>query len=251
MKVLLIEDEINNTQWLKKLLLEADPHIEILAALETVEDSISYLEHEHNADLIFMDIKLSDGLCFEIFEQVKVNLPIIFVTAYDEYIINALQYNCIDYLLKPVELEKLKSALSKFRETENYFMQRNFRAFFDQLKTGSPKKLVVKRGFEFQTVSYSDIAFFFVEQKIVFCVDVTGKKYTTEWANLADVYTLIDKNQFFRANRKYIISAEFVRSFKHIDFGKTLVEMQVRTPEEIVISQENSQVFRNWIRNIH
>ncbi len=251
MKVLIIEDEIHNTQWLKKLLRDADPYIEITAELDTVEDSIRYLEHENTADIIFMDIKLSDGLCFEIFEQVKVHIPVIFITAYDEYVITALQYNCMDYLLKPVQLEKLKVALNKYREMETHFLNRNFRAVFDHLKSGTPKKLVVKRGFEFQTVAYSEIAYFFVEQKIVFCVDTAGKKYTTEWANLADVYTLIDKNQFFRANRKYIISAEFVRSFKHIDFGKTYVEMQVKTPEEIIISQENSQVFRTWIRNLH
>ena len=87
------------------------------------------------------------------------------------------------------------------------------------------KKIVVKRGFEYQTVPYADIAYFFVEQKIVFCVDHSNKKYTTEWANLADVYEVIDKNTFFKANRKYIISAEYVKSFKHIDFGKTFVEM--------------------------
>jgi DNA-binding LytR/AlgR family response regulator len=250
MKVLLIEDEINNSQWLKKQLEEADPQIEITATLETVEESIKYLEGNHLADLIFMDIKLTDGLCFEIFEQVKISVPVIFVTAYDEYVISALQYNCIDYLLKPIQPDKLRNAIQKYRQMETYFLNRNFKAFFDQLKSGMPKKIVVKRGFEFQTVAYADIAFFFVEQKIVFCVDNTNKKYTTEWSNLADVYEVIDKNNFFKANRKYIISAEYVKSFKHIDFGKTAVEMQIKTPEEIIISQENSQHFRTWIRNI-
>lgn len=250
MKVLIIEDELNNSQWLRKQLQETDPHIEVSATLETVEDSIKYLENDHSADLIFMDVKLSDGLCFEIFDQVKISIPVIFVTAYDEYVISALQYNCLDYLLKPIQPDKLRNAIQKYRQMETYFLNRNFKAFFDQLKTGVPKKIVVKRGFEYQTVSYTDIAYFFVEQKIVFCVDFTNKKYTTEWSNLADVYELIDKNSFFKANRKYIISAEYVKSFKHIDFGKTFVEMQIKTPEDIIISQENSHHFRTWIRNI-
>src|SRR5690606_18881915 len=151
----------------------------------------------------------------------KVSIPVIFVTAYDEYVVSALQYNCLDYVLKPYNSEKLQHAIMKYHQLESYFVNKNFKTIFEQLKIGAPKKLVVKRGYEFQTVPYADIAYFFVEQKIVFCVDSGNKKYTTEWANLADVYTVIDKSLFFKANRKYIISAEFVKSFKHIDFGKT------------------------------
>ena len=140
MKVLIIEDEINNSKWLKKQLEDTEAQIEVSATLETVEESIKYLENDNSADLIFMDVKLSDGLCFEIFEQVKISIPVIFVTAYDEYIISALQYNCLDYLLKPIQPDKLRNAIQKYRQMETYFLNRNFKAFFDQIKTGVPKK---------------------------------------------------------------------------------------------------------------
>jgi two-component system LytT family response regulator len=173
---------------------------------------------------------------------------VIFITAYDKYLTQAFDYNSIDYLLKPINQDKLKNAIRKYKTLQNYFVN-NHSAILDYLNNQDKKKsrILVKRGMEFQTVRVEDIVYFFTEHKLVFLVDKDNRKYLAEKNNLSELEEELDKNLFYRANRKYIINANFVKRFKPLDRSKLSVELQLPINEEIIISQENSSSFKKWI----
>ena len=248
MKVLVIEDEIHSASLLRHELKMLGNEFEIIAVLENVKEAVAFLQSNAVVDLIFMDIKLADGYCFEIFEQVTISVPVVFTTAYDEFVMKAFDYNSIAYILKPIDGKKMAHALTKLKQLESHFVKNNLHQLIDQFNKPRNQRIVIRKGIDFQTILLSELACFYVENKIVFCIDKTERKFITEWTNLSDASAQLDPAIFFRANRKYIIHADYVKSFKHIDFGKTVVQLTVPTPEIIVVSQETSPVFRNWIR---
>jgi len=248
MKALIIEDEIHSASLLRHELKLVDNQIDIVAELSSIRDAVNFLQSHSSPDIIFMDIKLTDGYSFEIFDLVPVNIPVIFTTAYDEFVMKAFEYNSIAYLLKPVDAKKINAALTKLKTMETNFIKNKIHQLADQLNKPRNQRIVIRKGIDFQTILLSEVACFYVENKIVFCMDKTERKFITEWTNLGDACAALDAAVFFRANRKYIIHADYIKSFKHIDFGKTIVQLTVPAPETIIVSQENSPAFRNWIR---
>ncbi|MEO5593440.1 MAG: response regulator transcription factor [Chitinophagaceae bacterium] len=248
MKVLIIEDELHSASLLRHELKTAGTDMDIVAELGSVSDAVAWFQSHQSPDIIFMDIKLTDGYSFEIFDRVSINIPVIFTTAYDEFVMKAFEYNGIAYILKPVDAAKLKTAINRLKQLENHFIKNKIHQLVDQLHAPKKQRIVIRKGTDFQTILLSDIACFYVENKIVFCMDKTEKKFITEWTNLGDAYSVLDPAVFFRANRKYIIHADYIKSFKHVDFGKTAVQLSIPAPETIIVSQENSPLFRNWVR---
>jgi len=251
MNVLIVEDEVNSAEFLKQELAKLPQEINVINSIGSVHDAINFLKRAPSIDLILMDIQLNDGNSFEIFETLNLQVPIIFITAYDHFLIQALKLHSIDYLLKPIDTEHLAAAIRKFKSIENYFVSKNLKNLAYQVSSNKLQKIVIKKGLEYQTLLLADIVYFFVEQKIVFCVDKNNKKFITEWTNLGEAFSLLDDKIFFRANRKYIINADYIKSFKHIEFGKTSLDLMISPAEEIIISQENSIYFRNWIRGMY
>jgi DNA-binding LytR/AlgR family response regulator len=249
MKVLIIEDEYSSSELIKEELNRLKVQVEVVDVLQTVEEAIQFLKRPQNIDLIFMDIKLSDGQSFDIFDKVQLNTPVIFITAYSEFLIKAFTNNGIDYLLKPIDSAKLYQSITKFKQLENHFANSNFKKIAEYLQPQKNKKILIKRGNEYQTLLLSDAVYFFVENKIVFCVDKNNKKYITEWANLIDAYEEINNAVFFKANRKYIISHHYIKSFKSAEFGKVIVELIINPNEEIIISQDNAHLFKKWLKS--
>jgi DNA-binding LytR/AlgR family response regulator len=248
MKVLIIEDEKPAVESLVEELLEIDESFEVTGTCDSVQESIQWLGHHPQPDIIFMDIQLSDGLSFNIFKSCTVTCPIVFTTAYDKYLTQAFDYNSIDYLLKPINPEKLKNAIRKYKNLQNYFVN-NHSALLDYLNNHDKKKsrILVKRGMEFQAIRVEEVVYFFTEHKLVFLVDKENRKYLAEKSNLSELEEELDKNLFYRANRKYIINANYVKRFKPLDRSKLSVELQLPISEEIIISQENSSSFKKWI----
>src|SRR6516162_1542864 len=248
MKLLIIEDEKPAFESLAEELWEIDENIQILAACSSVDESIRWLSQNPQPDLILMDIQLSDGLSFNIFKSANITCPVIFITAYDKYLTQAFDYNSIDYLLKPINQEKLRNAIRKYKNLQNYFVN-NHSALLDFLNNHDKKKsrILVKRGMEFQTVRVEDIVYFFTEHKLVFLVDKDNRKYLAEKNNLSELEEELDRSLFYRANRKFIINANYVKRFKPLDRSKLSVELQIPLNEEIIISQENSSSFKKWI----
>ena len=251
MKVLIVEDEKPAFENLVEELQAIDESIFVMGNCNSVDECVKWLNRNAQPDLILMDIQLSDGLSFNIFKTCKITCPVIFTTAYDKYLQQAFEYSSIDYLLKPISQDKLKNAIRKYKNLQSHFVN-NHSSLSDYLSHHDKKKsrILVKRGMEFQTVRVEDTAYFFTEHKLVFLVDKENRKYMAEKSNLSELEEELDKNIFYRANRKYIINANYVKRFKPLERSKISLELVLPVTEEIIISQENSASFKKWIGEI-
>jgi DNA-binding LytR/AlgR family response regulator len=245
---IVIEDEKAVAQNLITTLKDVVPGTQIKAVLSSVQESIDYLSKDPKTDIIFCDVQLTDGLSFNIFNEVHVDAPIIFITGYDKFMLNAFEYNSIDYLLKPVSREDLQKAMEKYKRLEQHFTQTsylsNFLQNFDQQKK---KRLLVKKGLENISLVLDDVVLFFTENKIVYVIDKTGRKYLVD-RNLSDLEVELDTKTFFRVNRQYIVNINFIRSFKAYERVKLQIELTLSDLNYfIVVSQETAPLFRKWI----
>lgn len=248
MKVIIIEDEPIATKKLIKMLQDIDDSIEVLASLESVEESVNWLKLHDKPDLAFLDIQLSDNLSFDIFEKATINFPVIFITAFDEHIMKSFEYNSIDYLLKPVKTERLKKALEKVKLLEWHFLQNKISQLLNEnsLSTKTFKsRYVVKKGIDFVSINVLQIAYFFSEHKISFLKDTDGNKYIVD-KTLSALMEELDPSKFFRINRKFIAGINAIKKFKSED-GKIIVSLAPTSEETITISKENAPHFRSWI----
>ena len=251
MKIFIIEDEPPALENLKMCIKNIGNNIEIAGSAGSVAQSLNWLSSHATPDLILMDIQLSDGLSFHIFKEDNIKCPVIFITAYDKYMIEAFEYNCIDYLLKPVDPNRLTSALNKYKNLQQHFIN-NYSSIIDYLQTTKKNKsrIIVKKGTEFLSLKLEDIVYFFTEHKLVFAVDKDNRKFLCETNSLADIEDMLDEKKFFRANRKYIVNADYLTKFKSIDKSKINIELVLPLNEEIIVSQENAAGFKKWISEI-
>ena len=251
MKVLIVEDEKPAFENMVEQLHAIDEDISVLAGCTSVDECIRWLNKYPQPDLILMDIQLSDGLSFNIFKTCQVTCPVIFTTAYDKYLTQAFEYSSIDYLVKPINQDKLRNAIKKYKSLQSHFVNNHstlYEFFNNQEKRKS--RILVKRGMEFQTVRVEDVGYFFTEHKLIFLVDKENRKYLAEKSNLSELEEELDRKIFYRANRKYIINANYVKRFKPLERSKISVELVLPVTEEIIISQENSASFKKWIGQI-
>lgn len=253
MKVLIIENELLAQKELERLLLKCESTIEILGYLESIEESVAWLSENHEVDLIFMDIQLSDGLSFEIFNKISLSTPVIFTTAYDEYAINAFKVNSIDYLLKPIEQNDLQTSLNKYQDFKKQF-SKTFSSFnkeqIEQLLNFQKKeyktRFVSLVGDRIQYINVEDIAYFYADDKIVFLVTHEQKEFIIDHT-LENLETLLDPKQFFRLNRTYVAQITSIDTISKYFKGRLKVSLIPQAREEIVISRERSVKFKEWL----
>lgn len=247
MKVIIIEDEKPAAEKLKKSLLKIDSSIAVAAIKGNIKESIAWLQHNPPPELIFMDIELSDGLSFKIFEAVKIKCPVIFTTAYDEYWQEAFEHNSIDYLLKPIKEEKLEAAIKKYEHLKKYFTG-NFQQLMQwqqQPQQALKKRYLVKKGNDFVTVKTEDIAYFYATHKLVCMVEKSGLKFILD-KSLADLEKELDRAVFYRVNRKFLVNINAIKKIKSFAKSKLLLELEPVVAEEIIVSQENVAAFKEW-----
>lgn len=249
LNTIIIEDERPAMETLVKKLSEVSTDVRIKAKLSTVKESIEYLTKEADADLIFSDVQLSDGLSFDIFSQTGVQIPVIFITGYDEFMMMAFENNGIDYLLKPVEKEDLDKALTKYKMLQKHFSLNNtpIENLVKFINGRKKNRLVVRKGMENIALRLEDIVLFYTENKIVYVIDKFAKKYLAD-KNLGDLEEELDDDLFFRANRQYIININYVKGFK--SYEKVKLQVDLTIPEInhcIIISQETAPAFRKWM----
>ena len=252
MKVLIVEDERPASENLVEELQAIDDNINVVAGCNSVDETVRWLSRNPQPDLILMDIQLSDGLSFNIFKACEITCPVIFTTAYDKYLSQAFEYSSIDYLLKPISQDKLRHAIRKYKNLKSHFTgngNNHSSLLPDYLSNHDRKRsrILVRKGVEFQTVRIEDAGYFFTEHKLIFLVDKENRKYMAEKSNLSELEEELDKNIFYRANRKYIINANYIKRFKPLERSKISVELTLPVNEEIIISQENSASFKKWI----
>jgi two-component system, LytTR family, response regulator len=249
MRIVIIEDETPAAEKLQKAIRKTNPSVEIAAVLHSVADSVSWLQQNPMPELLFMDIQLGDGLSFKIFDEVNINSPVIFCTAFDEYWQEAFEHNSIDYLLKPVKQDKLEAAMNKYDK-----LKQHFAASFKQLQqwqqqpgsNNTKKRFLVKRGTDYVSVKTEDIAYFYATHKLVCMVDNRNQKFILD-QSLADIEKQLDASQFYRVNRKYLVQLNAIKKIKSYPKSKLQLEVEPLTSEEIIISQENVAAFKEWM----
>ncbi len=249
LNTIIIEDERPAMENLVQALTETDPSIQVDAILSTVKESVDYLATAPAADIIFSDVQLSDGFSFEIFKKVQVSIPVIFITGYNEFMMNAFACNGIDYLLKPVNRDELQQAIHKYRMLEQHFAGHNnmLDSLVRHIDTRRKSRLVVRRGMEYLTLRLEDVVLLYTENKLVYVLDRWGKKYMGD-KNLGEMEQELDDSLFFRANRQYIINVNFIKGFRPYEKVKLQVEMtSPGLDHNIIVSQENAPQFRQWI----
>ncbi len=253
MKVIIVEDEVTASDNLKYLLNAIDPDIEVLTVLDTVKSCISYFSKQNEADLIFMDIHLADGLSFEIFDQVKVTPPIIFTTAYDEYALKAFAVNSIDYILKPIHEEELLKALDKYKNlTHAPSISKTDISDIMHLLQGQQKNYkanyLISHRDELIPIKTEDIAYFYIDTGIVKVVTLLNKVFSID-KKLEDIEQELNPALFDRANRQFIVNRNAIAKIKHYFGGKLIVNVNPPASERIVVSKAKATQFKNWVNS--
>lgn len=247
MKVLIIEDEPRAANQMKRMLSTCAPEALILQVLDTVEDSKAWLSREHQADLIFMDIQLADGISFEIFDTVQVDTPIIFTTAFDQYAIQAFRVNSLDYLLKPIQEVDLNRALDKFRKSQTPVLNTDIlqQLMITMQPTKKRSSVLVKDGSGHISLSIADILYLYSEDSITFAVTAT-KRYIVE-ETIDQFYATLDAGLFSKINRGQVVSRSAV--IKIEPYFNHRVKLQVQNPrdQEFVVSRARSSEFKTWM----
>jgi len=256
MKVLIIEDESATARRLQKLLTETDPSINVLAIHESIAQTVKWLSTFGEPDLMFMDINLSDGLSFGVFEEIEVNCPVIFTTAYDQYAIQAFKVNSIDYLLKPINKESLAESLRKYHKlthtetgTGSDITKLDIAKLAKALGIQKPdylKRFVVRYGDVIKAIEIKDVAYFYSDEKIVYMALKEGKIYPVDFT-LDHLEMRLDPELFFRISRKFLISYYSIE--KMISYSKSRIKITLNPASELeaISSTERSGEFKEWL----
>jgi DNA-binding LytR/AlgR family response regulator len=247
-KTVIIEDERLIAEEFKSMLMNASGEMEIVASIATVKESIDYFSVHDAPDIIFSDVQLPDGLSFDIFNRVDIKSPVVYITAFDNFILNAFESNGIDYLLKPVDQKDIEKTLAKYQTLKDHF--ENHRSFVNSFHKKQKTRMLVRKGIENVILKTSDIVIIYTENKLVYVVDKDGKKYIAD-KNLSDLNEELDPGIFFRVNRQYIVNIGFVKSYKA--YEKVKLQIDLTVPElhhHIIVSQEMAPCFRKWINGL-
>jgi len=248
MKCLILEDELPAAARLCQMLNEHHPEVEILATIHSLGEGIAWLQNRSSPDFILMDINLSDGLSFELFDHVNVTCPVIFTTAHDEYWMHAFEHNGIDYLLKPIVPDKLMAALAKLDRLRSHFNAVPWKKP-EIIQSGQYKKrFLVKKGSELLSIPTEQIAYFYASQKVVCLVNKEGQKFVVD-PSLSEIEKKLDPEHFFRLNRQILAARDAIGKVKSYAKSKLLVELLPAFQEDVVVSQETLADFKAWMDN--
>jgi len=250
MKALIIEDELVAGQNLQRLISQIADDIQVIAVLQSVEESIDWFSLNAAPDVVFLDIHLADGSAFSIFEKVEILCPVIFTTAYDEYALKAFEVNSIDYLLKPINLKNLERAVLKLRslvstKTDNAELISNVLAAFKQTKIAYKSNFLIPYKDKFIPLAIHKIACFYSENKMVKIITEDNQVYNMD-SSLEDLYTQLDPALFYRANRQYIVSHKAIKDISVWFGSKVSINLNVSVPEKIIVSKARVSEFKAW-----
>lgn len=250
MKVLIIEDEQPNARMLAEMVKTLRSGWEISAILETVKQSVAWLQSNPHPDLILMDIQLSDGICFSIFDQVEVNSSIIFTTAFDNYAIQAFKVNSIDYLLKPIKESELEKALIKLVQfTQPKHHPVDYTEIIQAIRSEKKeyrKRFLISAGSNYLKINTSDIACFISENKVTTAITFTGEHHVVDFS-LDKLEEELDPVNYFRADRKTIIHIDLVSRFEDYFGSKLIVKLKSPVNDKISVSRLKALAFKVWV----
>lgn len=254
MNVIIIEDESLIAKNLQRMLHEIDTDIKVIAVIDSVAAGVKWLQANLHPDLIFADIQLSDGVSFDIFKQVKIDKPVIFTTAYNDYAIRAFKVNSVDYLLKPIDKEYLQNAIQRFKQ---HFQTAPAGGITEQLKElmttlANPTEKKYKERFLAHYKSgivplpENKVAYF-IKDNIIYLITTDNEKLVTDFNTIDEIEEVVNPKRFFRANRQSIIQVNEVETYKKHDTGKIEVHLKCDKNVHIDISREKANEFVHWL----
>jgi DNA-binding LytR/AlgR family response regulator len=255
MKAVIVEDELLIAKELETKIKEVSADVEIIEIIPSLKVANKWFLNSALPDLLFMDIQLSDGVSFSLFDKFQITCPVVFTTAYDEYAIKAFKVNGVDYLLKPVENDELKKAIDKCRmiiESKNKYPSGI--AEFLQTVTGGQvgntkpfkEKFIVNARHQWMPVNTNDIAVF-SKENLFYIYTFSGEKHILDFESMDEIEELINPKQFFRANRQCIINIDSIVSVKPLENSKLVLTLKPAIKMEVDISREKAPLFKRWM----
>lgn len=254
---IIVEDEIMSAQMLQSMVKELRPDWKHLGTFDSVDETTKWLTENTDPALIFLDIQLSDGLSFSIFEKLKVDSAIIFATAYDEHAIRAFELNSVDYLLKPIKeslllkaIEKLENAINVLSK-EASFQEPDYVELLKNLsyeKKQYRKRFLVSRRNEMKTLLIHDVAYIFFEDKITYAVTFEGQRYAIQFT-LDKLEEELNPEIFIRANRQVILNINAIHNLENYFGGKLIVKLLPELDYKLVVSRAKASTFKEWLNN--
>lgn len=252
-RVLIVEDEELAAQRLKKMLVQYNEEILVLDILDSIESTVKWIESNDSPDLMFLDIQLSDGVSFEIFNRVKINCPVIFVTAYDAYALKAFEVNSIDYLLKPLRQELLNKSIEKYLNIKQQFssagMMHKMQQIIESYSAAGKSyktRFLINKGENIISIKIEDVAYFYAEEKVVFVVLNNSQKYIVNYS-LDQLEQSLNPDCFFRVNRQYIVSEHSFEKINNYFNYRLKIKLNPPTTEDILVSKSRVAEFKEWL----
>ncbi len=251
MRVLIIEDEVMAAERLEAMIRKAIPGVDILGILDSISSAVPWFTENEAPDLAFFDIQLADGLSFEVFEKAEVGCPVIFTTAFDEYALKAFKVNSIDYLLKPIDYDELKTAIDKYRSLNDgqpisIPRSQDIDAVLKMLTRKYKARFVVKVGERIRSVPVEEIQCFYSMDKASYLQTADNRHYVMD-DSLEQVEGLVDPEKYFRVSRKFIIALEAIEDI--ISYSNSRLKISLKQPaeEDIIVSREKVKEFKGWL----
>lgn len=249
MNILIVENEKPAAERIIRMLGKINRTITIAGILETVEGTVNWFQTNPRPDLILMDIQLDDGLCFEIFDIINIEIPVIFTTAYDEYTLKAFKVNSVDYLLKPIDEKLLKAALEKFKKlyTDKDPFKRDFKQLLYEFRNQYKSRFLIKIGEKYRSVTTREVSHFHISERNVFLTDFNGKDYGVD-SSLEELQGMLDPRKFFRINRECIVNIDAI-TLMH-SYSSSRLQLTLKSSEKndlFIVSREKVADFKKWI----
>lgn len=244
MNIVIIEDEQPAFKRLSKLIQDTTPGAKIVAHIDSIQMSKDWFSANAAPDIVFMDIHLADGSAFDLLKQIKIECPIIFTTAYDQYAMEAFKTASIDYLLKPVKKEDLEGALKKLDQLKSIFSEEKIARM--PVPAEYKRRFLVRFGEHIKTIAVTDIAYFYSENKATFARTFEGRNYPMD-NNLDSLENVLDPHDFFRINRQYLISLKAIEEMRTYTKARVIIKLTPAVKEQPVVSSERAADFKDWL----
>jgi len=253
LKIVIVEDEPISSAYLKKLIKETGIDHEIVGELDSISDCLIFFGEQPDFDIIFMDIHLGDGTCFELLNSMTIEKPIIFLTTFDSYAIEAFKYNSIDYILKPAKLQDINDALNKYWSIKKVDKEEYLERMDSMMENFGPtkykKRFLIRINNKLKLVDVDQITYFYSDEGQTHMVDKSGKDYVIEHT-LERLEKLLDPEQFFRINRKVTVSINEIHSAEDYFNNRLKIKLNSSFAMDMVVSRNRVRDFKNWLRGV-
>lgn len=249
MKILIIEDEMHTAQRLEQLVKELKPKAEIVSVLNSVESALLWFRNNEEPDLIFQDIQLGDGLCFEIYDSIEIKAPIVFTTAYSEYALKSFELNSISYVVKPYDKNDLQKVFDKYDNVRSHFNvpeTQLLQEILFQKKTTYKRRFLIKIGEQYHVLGAKDIAFVVFEHGLSFAYTFNNERFPLD-LSMNELATQLDPKVFFRINRQSIINSSSIKKISNWFNARLKLETEPKEAVEFVVSREKVKDFKEWL----